>query len=100
MVDILVSEGEFIVPRELIPFIDGGVETLEKINALGTDEVTDRVDDSEMMMPEEMPMEEQAILPEAPIEQEMTEIPDVPQPELPALNTGGSVYLDPDQGFI
>ncbi len=57
MVDILVSEGEFIVPQELIPFIEGGIETLEQINNAGRQEVSERVEETEMM-PQGMPMDQ------------------------------------------
>ena len=92
MVDILVSEGEFIVPQELIPFIEGGIETLEQINNAGKQEVSERVEETEMM-PQGMPMDQ-----EIPAE----EIPTEPQqPVVPALNAGGMVRLDfSDRGFV
>ena len=100
MVDILVSEGEFIVPRELIPFIEGGIETLEKINALGTDEVSQRVDET-AMMEQDIAAEEGLPPEELPAEEMMMETPDqVPAP--PTFNTGGIVTLDfnYNRGFI
>jgi|10_taG_2_1085330.scaffolds.fasta_scaffold03864_7 hypothetical protein len=56
MVDIFVSEGEFIVPRELIPFVEGGIELLEQINEAGKGEVAERVEESPM---QGQPMEQQ-----------------------------------------
>mgnify|MGYP003150787168 CR=1 FL=1 len=88
MVDVLVSEGEFIVPRELIPYIEGGIETLERINNAGKPEVENRIEATEMMqqdMQQELPEEQ---------------IPTQPQPAMPALNTGGMVKLNFDRGFV
>lgn len=56
MVNIFVSEGEFIVPRELIPFVEGGIELLEQINEAGKGEVAERVEESPM---QGQPMEQQ-----------------------------------------
>ncbi len=88
MVDVLVSEGEFIVPRELIPYIEGGIETLERINNAGKPEVENRIEATEMMqqdMQQELPEEQ---------------IPTQPQPAMPALNTGGMVKLNFNRGFV
>ena len=56
MIDIFVSEGEFIVPRELVPFVEGGIELLEQINEAGKGEVAERVEESPM---QGQPMEQQ-----------------------------------------
>ena len=89
MVEVFVSEGEFIVPRELIPFVEGGIETLEKINALGTDEVSRRAGEGEFN--EEAMMEQMSSL-EAPPE----EIPE-PQP----MRYGDRVKrIIPSEGFV
>ena len=97
MVDILVSEGEFIIPRELVPFIDGGIETLEKINALGTDEVSQRVNETAMM-------EQMGDLEAPPQEALPQEIPPqqdsfVEGEQLPAFQEGGTV-LPYDLGYL
>ena len=89
MVEVFVSEGEFIVPRELIPFVEGGIETLEKINALGTEEVSRRVGEGEFN--EEAMMEQMSSL-QAPPE----EIPE-PQP----MRYGDRVKrIIPSEGFV
>ena len=89
MVEIFISEGEFVVPRELIPFVEGGIETLEKINALGTDEVSRRAGEGEFN--EEAMMEQMSSL-EAPPE----EIPE-PQP----MRYGDRVKrIIPSEGFV
>ena len=56
MINIFVSEGEFIVPRELVPFVEGGIELLEQINEAGKGEVAERVEESPM---QGQPMEQQ-----------------------------------------
>ena len=89
MVEIFISEGEFVVPRELIPFVEGGIETLEQINALGTDEVSRRAGEGEFN--EEAMMEQMSSL-EAPPE----EIPE-PQP----MRYGDRVKrIIPSEGFV
>ena len=90
MVDVLVSEGEFIVPRELIPFIEGGMETLERINDQGKPEVDNRIAENQMMLQNDMAMQEEPVEPQMPPE-DVGNIPPVQQLE---------VQLDADKGFV
>ena len=102
MVDILVSEGEFIVPRELIPFVDGGIETLEKINALGAGEVSQRVDETAMMeQMGDLEAPPQEALPQEALPQEVPPQQDsyIEEEQLPAFQKGGTV-LPYDLGYL